>query len=620
MNKFLLGLSILLSVVLLGGCGSGSSGSKGSDGAAGAAGADGADGADGSAGLSESLTAATQTGTLAITNSDNDTNVALGILTYSTDLVLAGTDNVTTSYGTKRYKFYESAASGGRDLEMDISPTGSAINMGVLSQSGQAAGLDGAGDMIDPRLKDHDNYTLDLTGYVLQTGKSSSATVNVHALGGSSDNTSKVSYITVCPSNASGDTTASCASWNFYDRGMGAASTSGLLFDNASSYFRVFSDGSGGFKLAHAHAGNLAHGGAVTFPTSKGLNDASATVGLTVSGINAVELNPAGASTGLQIVANTWVGSTDNNTIDSNDNILAALTSCATPGDCNDNISIVNLSAGTTTTHAPSTEVINQIFVMGNSSYNYVAVRNGQDNLTIIHDNGTVFATATQAGTRTGAAVDAVLNSSLKDNVTHVAGALGACGAAHPSGNAVVIGMFMDNGTFETVYLEQDSNVTTETVIYGGAGTMDNTTSRDCAMAWYDDGSIHNSGKIWMAIPDDAAGTIDITFSDDNGSSWNAGQATSDFGDNVSSVDIAIDAYENVPVIAANLQGQILLLKVASSDNLTATTLFQSEISQTGSDDPVHLAIDTNGIYYALSGKSAASDNSTLRIFYDGRN
>lgn len=116
MNKILLGLSILLSIVLLSGCGSGSSGSKGADGAAGAAGADGADGTDGSA--SGSITAFTDAdvklyfngaagavpgGTPTAVPLDNGS--AVGTITGM--LTVENADNITRVSSPNRYYLYE---------------------------------------------------------------------------------------------------------------------------------------------------------------------------------------------------------------------------------------------------------------------------------------------------------------------------------------------------------------------------------------------------------------------------------------------------------------------------------------------------------------------------------
>jgi hypothetical protein len=181
-------------------------GEKGSAGATGATGATGADGAD---------------GTIAVPDADSDLAITLQQKDLDSDandldiiLLVSGTDNLSADSRVRYYAYQGSSATD------KVHPAD--WNMGNTNYS--------AGGVLDTRVKDADNFTLD----------SGSRSEEIFS--------TSISHFILCPGNEAGDAT-SCASVAISDRlaqgtltlaGLGADTNSSIAYGNGA--FQVVSD------------------------------------------------------------------------------------------------------------------------------------------------------------------------------------------------------------------------------------------------------------------------------------------------------------------------------------------------------------------------------------------
>jgi hypothetical protein len=406
----------------------------------------------------------------------------------------------------------------------------------------------------------HDNYTITLTGY--ETGTLGASATNPSVL----DNGS-VSYLTVCPGNPGGDTTASCVSAALGDRGAAAALT-GAAGDNATTINLV-----NGLTVVRASGGSNIDVDTITVPSNKG--DAVVDSGTLKAGT----LTTASQAPGV-----VQFGITDNYIIGVGDNSTSMTVFDHTAS---------TLSAGKTNYPAAITDVT---VSKGSSSVHYAVIQNDSDNLS----------------------VHSVSSGSLtlfNDNTTNHEGtrSLTHCSAANPNGAEVVVASFADNATaglsIERFSATSYSQVHITARDSGDNGTFGNT----CAAAWSDDGS--GSGKLYIAAADNGTG-YEVCISTDNGTTCGS-TIDGEHGGTGNGAHLAIttDPETYQPIVAFNKAGRIYVDRYDNSST-SWENLYDSGASFAATTDTVSVTTSGND-HIILATQGATADNSTVILFYD---
>jgi hypothetical protein len=149
------------------------------------------------------------------------------------------------------------------------------------------------------------------------------------------------------------------------------------------------------------------------------------------------------------------------------------------------------------------------------------------------------------------------------------------------------------------------------------------------AAAWANDGSA--GGALWVALStDNNTGGIGVAKFADNGTtpatwSLHCGSGTcpgAAADDNISSMSMAIDTDDFMPVIAIVYDPGAGDVFVGKYDNTTGSEAFESLIStatltKSTNDRPISIAASADGSAFAVGYVENAADNGSIQIFYD---
>jgi len=204
--------------------------------------------------------------------------------------------------------------------------------------------------------------------------------------------------------------------------------------------------------------------------------------------------------------------------------------------------------------------------------------------------------------------------------------------AVHPDGtNAAVVGWY-DNASIFPQIISMTTLAATRTALDNSthnrvAEGTDNGTIF-AAAAWADDGTA--GGALWVSLSvDNATGGYQMLKFTDNGTvpaTWSkhiVGAGAVAANDNISSMSIAIDQDDFLPVIAITYDPGDGDLFVGKYDNSTAgvtagtvTTLLDNATLSSG-NFPVSIAGSADGSTFALGYVAASGDNASIQIIYD---
>jgi hypothetical protein len=201
--------------------------------------------------------------------------------------------------------------------------------------------------------------------------------------------------------------------------------------------------------------------------------------------------------------------------------------------------------------------------------------------------------------------------------------------AVHPDGtDAAVVGWYDNLSDFPVIISMNTTTATVTNLDNGTFSRVDQTGTGDngtvfAAAAWADDGTA--GGALWVSLSvDNSTGGYQMLKFVDNGTSvstWSkhiAGAGLAAANDNISSMSIAIDQDDFLPVIAITYDPGVGDLFVGKYDNSTSTfeTWVSSALAVSG-NMPVSIAGSADGSTFAIGYAATSGDNATVQIFYD---
>jgi hypothetical protein len=159
----------------------------------------------------------------------------------------------------------------------------------------------------------------------------------------------------------------------------------------------------------------------------------------------------------------------------------------------------------------------------------------------------------------------------------------------------------------------------------------------DVAAAWCNDGS--SGGALWLAISADNVSGFTLSKWTDNatvGADYvypyslfqvSGNQADNVSTDNITSLDMACDPDDSMPVLTVGYDSTNGDYALAKLDNTTSSKVSGYsgvwEILVTGTaaaataGDPVTVAVSSDGSAFAVGYSATSGDNATIQIFYD---
>jgi hypothetical protein len=553
MNKILLGLSILLSVVLLSGCGSGSSGSSGSDGAAGSAGATGATGASGSISLFEDADMlASFNGAAGAVAGSTPTVVPLDSGGYiggiSGTLGTTGIDNLTADSRNRYYMYAKTSAGVKHRLCGTIcGQTGATTEAGENSIY-RADNSDGifdarliAGSTIVNVLDNYSTVAMDLTNVAGTTFNS----------GGS---------FTICPGNEAGDGSCTNVLAPVYDRGAHVRSpmlhtdtTSSFLDANASityngTAFKIVSDNST-YTGSNSLSGKTGVIRAMVFTVS----DNKSNFALAQTGDNSSSIHPVSVgindngtivsniitrTAGAHGVISVFAMGSDNITPSAAGTFAAGLVNSTPTGTLEDNGTFIGDHKGIQRVEAAKGVTRMQIADSGDGVY-ILTGRSTALTANLVFDNGTV----TLLGTDTQSSAATILADAWCSTSTGTAKEYAlVMSDNHTTATGWVATKVYDNGTIEKMtYQAADRQVNSEV----------------CAVT-------HLGGTFYLAVNDETGGDDNVSvFKSTDTVTWSQIGIDLDVDGDVSSIAITTNGStvsDNAVWVAANVGGEVQLL------------------------------------------------------------
>jgi hypothetical protein len=451
--------------------------------------------------------------------------------------------------------------------------TSSTAKSAVLTATEFSDGSPGSWPM-DSRLKSQDNFTV--TGQAVNLGAGDGSTT----------------HLIICPGNEAGDAT-SCASAAINDRGLGTA-VAGISGDNASYALLLSATSNNDFQALRLETTNRVTLSAVTVAYD--------------------------GSTGATKVAATTDGTATSAVLDSNSTALKNVmnTSVTTGFVCGvgDNTSVVTVIPVSSSTLG--TAKVNHF--PGLAVNNVVCSTGGSTTLAMVYetDNLSVYSVGTD-GTLTLWNDNITTSANLREDQP-------IAFAVHPDGTRAAVVGWYDNASIFPQIISMTTLAATRTALDNGshnreAEATDNGTIFSVA-AWANDGTA--GGALWVSLSvDNATGGYQMLKFTDNGtavSTWSkhaAGTGAAS-ADNISSMSIAIDNDDYLPVVAIGSDVANGDIQVFKYDNSTSTmTELKSTDDANSAGMPISIAGSADGSTFAIGYVATSGDNATVQIFYD---
>jgi hypothetical protein len=504
-----------------------------------------------------------------------DSNISLG--TVSRTFLVSGADNLSAD-SRLRYYMYEGSSATTKTAWWDAATAVDNTNL-LYTPATIVLGI------LDTRMKPSggDNHTLTLASDVI--GPAATAGL--------------VSHLIICPGNEAGDAT-SCASAALNDRGSGGEVTGISAGDNASVAMLVSATTGNDFQALRLNTSDLVMLSAVTVAYDGATGSTKATAASSGTATSAVMDVPAGSRVNI---------------------LQTSITPgfvCGIKSGDTDNVTVIPISSG-----ALGTAVVNDMG-NGNAKSHVVCSTGGSTTLAMVYedDNMSVYNVASD-GTFTiwNDNITTTANFNLNQPIAF---------ATSPNGDRAIAVGFVDNLSLFPKIISMSSTAATVTSL--DDGTYDRGAQTDngtifAAAAWANDGSA--GGALWVALStDNNTGGYGIAKFADNGTtpatwSLHCGSGTcpgAAGADNISSMSMAIDTDDFMPVIAISYDPGVGDVFVGKYDNTTGSEAFEELIATatlSSGDMPVSIAASADGSAFAVGYVENAADNATIQIFYD---